>query len=160
MTSRRVAVILFNLGGPDSLTAVRPFLFNLFNDKAIVAAPQPLRWILAQLISRSREKLARANYAQMDGRSPILPETEKQARALEGALAKRMSTVTFRCSPAMRYWRPLIKDAAKAADAWGATDAILLPLYPQFSTTTAGSSIAAWKCTSDLPAATICCYPS
>ncbi|MGE0596304.1 MAG: ferrochelatase [Hyphomonadaceae bacterium] len=160
MTSRRVAVILFNLGGPDSLAAVRPFLFNLFNDKAIISAPQPLRFLLAQLISRARTRTAQANYALMGGRSPLLPETEKQARALEAALAARVSNVSFRCFPAMRYWKPFVKDAARAAEDWGATDALLLPLYPQFSSTTTGSSLGAWKRASRLPAATICCYPA
>jgi protoporphyrin/coproporphyrin ferrochelatase len=160
MTSRRVAVILFNLGGPDSPSAVRPFLFNLFNDGAIIAAPQPLRWLLAQLISRTRERTAQGSYAHMGGRSPILPETEKQARALEAALSARMSNVTFKCFPAMRYWRPFVKDAARAAKAWDATDAILLPLYPQFSSATTASSLQAWARASTLPAATICCYPA
>lgn len=159
MTSRRVAIMLFNLGGPDSPKAVRPFLFNLFNDKAIIGAPQPLRFMIAQLISRSREKLAKANYAYMGGGSPILPETVKQTEALEAAIAKRVSNVTFRCFPAMRYWRPFVKDAAKAAKDWGATDAILLPLYPQFSSTTTASSLKAWARASDLPSSTICCYP-
>lgn len=160
MTSRRVAIILFNLGGPDKQDAVRPFLFNLFNDKAIIGAPQPFRFFIAQLISRSREKLAKANYALMGGGSPILPETVKQADALEAAIAKRVSNVTFKCFPAMRYWTPFVKDAAKAAEKWGATDAILLPLYPQFSSTTTGSSLAAWCKASRLPASTICCYPA
>ena len=160
MTSRRVAIILLNLGGPDSLDAVRPFLFNLFNDKAIIGAPQPIRFLLAQLISRTRAKLARANYALMGGRSPILPETEKQAAAVQEAISKRLSNVTFRCFPAMRYWRPFVKDAADEAQAWGATDAILLPLYPQFSTTTTASSLRAWRRASRLPSSTICCYPS
>lgn len=160
MTSRRVAIILFNLGGPDKPEAVRPFLFNLFNDRAIIGLPQPFRFLLAQLISRTREKFARANYAYMGGGSPLLPETQKQADALESAMSKRISNVTFKCFPAMRYWRPFVKDAAKAAEAWGATDAILLPLYPQFSSTTTGSSLAAWTRASALPAATICCYPS
>ena len=160
MTSRRVAVILFNLGGPDSLKAVRPFLFNLFNDRAIIGAPQPLRFLLAQLISRAREQSARANYAHMGGRSPLLPETEKQAEALQAELSKRVPDVTFRCFPAMNYWRPLVKDAARAAEAWHATDAILLPLYPQFSSTTSASSFKAWRRASDLPASTICCYPA
>lgn len=160
MTSRRVAIVLFNLGGPDSPQAVRPFLFNLFNDKAIIGAPQPIRFLLAQLISRTREKMARANYAHMGGRSPILPETRKQADALETAIAARLGNVSFKCFPAMRYWRPLVKDAAKAAEAWGATDAILLPLYPQFSSTTTASSQAAWKRASYLPCSMICCYPA
>jgi ferrochelatase len=160
MTSRRVAIILFNLGGPDSQKAVRPFLFNLFNDKAIIGAPQPFRYLIAELISRTREKLAKENYALMGGASPILGETIKQADALEAAIAKRVSNVTFKCFPAMRYWLPLVKDAAKAAEAWGATDAILLPLYPQFSSTTTASSLAAWKRASKLPCSTICCYPA
>jgi ferrochelatase len=160
MTSRRVAIILFNLGGPDKQEAVRPFLFNLFNDKAIIGLPQPFRFFIAHLISRSREKLAKANYALMGGGSPILPETVKQADALEAAIAKRVSNVTFKCFPAMRYWKPLVKDAAKAAEKWGATDAILLPLYPQFSTTTTASSLLAWGLASRLPASTICCYPA
>ncbi|MEZ5994230.1 MAG: ferrochelatase [Hyphomonadaceae bacterium] len=160
MSSRRVAIILFNLGGPDTQQAVRPFLFNLFNDKAIIGAPQPMRFMIAQLISRSRAKLARANYALMGGGSPILPETRKQADALEHAMARRISNVTFKCFPAMRYWRPFVRDAAKAAEAWGATDAILLPLYPQFSSTTTGSSLQAWRRASALPASTVCCYPA
>jgi ferrochelatase len=160
MTSRRVAIILFNLGGPDSQKAVRPFLFNLFNDRAIIAAPQPFRFLIAQLISRTRAKLAKANYALIGGGSPILAETRKQAEALEAAIAKRISNVSFRCFPAMRYWRPFVKDAAKEAEAWGATDAILLPLYPQFSSTTTASSLAAWKRASNLPCSIICCYPA
>jgi len=160
MTSRRVAIILFNLGGPETQATVRPFLFNLFNDKAIIGLPQPFRFVLAQLISRSREKLAKANYALMGGGSPILPETVKQAEALEAAIAKRVSNVTFKCFPAMRYWTPFVKDTAKAAEAWGATDAILLPLYPQFSTTTTASSLQAWAKASRLPASAICCYPA
>lgn len=160
MTSRRVAIILFNLGGPDDQAAVRPFLFNLFNDKAIIGLPQPFRFLLAQLISRTREKLARANYALMGGGSPILPETLKQAEALEAEIGKRVNDVSFRCFSAMRYWKPFVKDAAKAAEAWGATDAILLPLYPQYSTTTTASSLAAWRRASKLPCSTICCYPA
>ncbi len=160
MTSRRVAIILFNLGGPDCLNAVRPFLFNLFNDEAIISAPQPFRFLLAQLVSRAREETARANYALIGGRSPILPETVKQADALSAAIAARVSNVTFKCFPAMRYWRPLVNDAAEAAKTWGATDAILLPLYPQFSSTTTGSSLKAWRRASRLPSSTICCYPA
>jgi protoporphyrin/coproporphyrin ferrochelatase len=160
MTSRRVAIILFNLGGPDTQQAVRPFLFNLFNDKAIIGAPQPFRYFIAQMISRSREKLAKANYALMGGGSPILPETRKQAEALEAEMAKRVSNVTFKSFIAMRYWKPLIIQAAEAAIDWHATDAILLPLYPQFSTTTTGSALKAWTSVCDIPASTICCYPA
>lgn len=160
MTSRRVAIILFNLGGPDGPDAVRPFLFNLFNDKAIIGAQQPFRFLIAQLISRTRERTAKANYAHMGGGSPLLSETVKQAEALEAEIGRRVSNVMFKCFPAMRYWRPLVKDTAKTAQAWGATDAILLPLYPQYSSTTTGSSLSAWRRASKLPASTICCYPA
>jgi ferrochelatase len=160
MTSRRVAIILFNLGGPDSPNAVRPFLFNLFNDPAIIGLPHPFRWLLAALISNSREKTAQANYAHMGGASPILPETQKQADALEAAVANRVSNVTFKCFPAMRYWRPFVNDAARAAEDWHATDAILLPLYPQYSTTTTASSLKSWKQATTLPSSAICCYPA
>jgi protoporphyrin/coproporphyrin ferrochelatase len=160
MTSRRVAIILFNLGGPDNQAGVQPFLFRLFNDKAIIGAPQPLRYLVAEIFSRTRAKVARANYALIGGGSPILKETIKQAEALEAAIAKRVSNVTFKCFPAMRYSRPLVKETAKAAEDWGATDAILLPLYPQFSSTTTASSLAAWKRASSLPCSVICCYPA
>jgi ferrochelatase len=160
VSTRRVAIILFNLGGPDAPEAVRPFLFNLFNDRAIIALPQPLRWALAQLISRTREKSARANYDRMGGRSPILPETEAQARALETALNARGLGAEFKCFIAMRYWRPFTHEAARAAQDWGADQAVLLPLYPQFSSTTTASSLAAWRQASALPSRTLCCYPA
>jgi len=160
MTSRRVAILLFNLGGPDNQNAVKPFLFNLFNDQAIIGLPQPFRYFLAKLISGSREKLAKANYALMGGGSPIVPETIKQAEALEAAIAKRIPNVTFKCFPAMRYWKPWVIEAAEQALDWHATDAILLPLYPQFSTTTTASSVKAFNDICDLPASTICCYPA
>lgn len=159
MSQRRVAVILFNLGGPDSLDAVRPFLFNLFNDKAIIGAPQPMRFLIAQLISRTREKLAQANYALMGGRSPIVPETEKQAAALDAALAARGDDAIYKCFLAMRYWRPFTADAAREAERWGADEVVLLPLYPQYSSTTSASSLKVWRQVSALPASTVCCYP-
>jgi ferrochelatase len=89
-----------------------------------------------------------------------LPETLKQGEALEIEVAKRVSNVSFKCFPAMRYWRPFVRDAAAAAIDWHATDAILLPLYPQFSSTTTASSLDAWERASDLPCSTICCYPA
>ena len=82
----RIAVVMFNLGGPDSLAAVEPFLFNLFNDRAIISTPQPLRWLLAKLISRRRAPIAKEIYAKIGGRSPLLANTIAQARALEQAL--------------------------------------------------------------------------
>ena len=82
------AVILFNLGGPDSLDAVEPFLFNLFNDPAILGLPRILRYPLAKLISKRRTPVAKAIYEEMGGKSPILEETDRQAKAIEKVLEK------------------------------------------------------------------------
>ena len=143
-TPRRLAVVLFNLGGPDRLEAVQPFLFNLFNDPAIIGLPWPLRPLLATLISRSRRREASRNYAHMGGRSPLLPETEKQAFALEQKLAATLPGFESRVFIAMRYWRPFTDQAAKAVAAFRPDEVVLLPLYPQYSTTTTGSSVDAW----------------
>jgi ferrochelatase len=157
---QKTAVILFNLGGPDSQQAVQPFLFNLFNDPAIIRLPNPFRWLLAKLISSRRAPKAAEIYAQMGGRSPILPQTEAQAAALKTALGSDDYAVFI----AMRYWHPFAAEAAKAAKDWGAERVILLPLYPQFSTTTTGSSLTDWQRAAkqvglDVPTAAIGCYP-
>jgi ferrochelatase len=154
---RRVAVILCNLGGPDSLAAVRPFLFNLFNDPLIVPLPALVRNPLAWLIATMRAKAARANYAKMGGSSPLLAETRKQADALEAVLTNR--GVTAKCFVAMRHWRPFTGEAAAAAQAWGATEALLLPLYPQFSASTTASALEEWRRCSTLPTSAVCCWP-
>ncbi len=140
----KIAVVLFNLGGPDGQAAVRPFLFNLFNDPAIIRLPQPFRWMVAQLISRRREKTAQAIYAHMGGGSPILPETQAQARALEAALNGAESPGedghAYRVHIAMRYWHPRGAATMEAVKAQSPDRILLLPLYPQFSTTTSASS--------------------
>jgi len=142
MSSRRkIAVVLFNLGGPDNLEAVEPFLFNLFSDPAIIRLPKPLRWLVAKLISSRRAPVAQHIYAEMGGRSPILPQTEAQARALEAVLGDEFDA---RCFIAMRYWHPFADETARAVKAWGADEIILLPLYPQYSTTTTQSSLEDW----------------
>ncbi len=156
----KLAVVLFNLGGPDSLKAVRPFLFNLFRDPAIIQLPAVARYPLAALISTTRNSTAQANYAIMGGRSPLLPETEAQATALEAALAQQgFEAKTF---VAMRYWKPFTEETAKAVAAWAPDEVVLLPLYPQFSTTTTGSSLAAWSKAYRGPGRTraIGCYPT
>jgi len=162
MTPRKIAVVLFNLGGPDGPDAVRPFLFNLFRDKAIIGLPALARYPLAALIATTRTKLAQANYAIMGGGSPLLPETEKQAQALEAELATRFPDAETRCFIAMRYWKPLTDQAAKAVKAFAPDEVVLLPLYPQFSTTTTGSSLSAWKKAYDGSGrvSTVCCYPT
>jgi ferrochelatase len=160
--TKRIAVVLFNLGGPDGPDAVRPFLFNLFRDKAIIGLPAPLRYPIAALIAGTRAKLAKENYALMGGGSPLLPETEKQARALEADLAARFPDAETRCFIAMRYWKPLTKETAKAVKAFAPDEVVLLPLYPQYSSTTTGSSLKAWKRAYGKGpgrVSTVCCYP-
>jgi ferrochelatase len=156
----KTAIILFNLGGPDSPAAIQPFLFNLFNDPAIIRLPGLLRWLLAQLISRRRAKVAAEIYGKLGGRSPILPQTEAQAAALEAALGP-----DYKCFIAMRYWHPFAAEAAAAVKKWGADRILLLPLYPQFSTTTSASSLGEWQRVAkaaglNQPTAAIGCYPT
>ncbi len=158
----KTAVVLFNLGGPDGPGAIRPFLFNLFNDPAIIGAPGPVRWCLATLLSRRRAPAAQAIYAHLGGRSPLLGLTEAQARALEGELADLDEARVF---VAMRYWHPLSEAAARAVAAYEPDEVILLPLYPQFSTTTTASSFVAWRHAARqvglaTPTRALCCYPT
>ena len=136
----RRAVVLMNLGGPDAPEAVRPFLDNLFSDPAIIGLPGWLRLPLAWMIATRRAKVARQIYARLGGSSPLLANTEAQARALEAELGP-----DYRCFIAMRYWHPLTAAAVDAVRAWRPDDITLLPLYPQYSTTTTASSLAAWQ---------------
>ncbi len=161
LTGRRIAVVLFNLGGPDDQASVRPFLFNLFNDPAIIGLPGIARTPLARLISSRRERSAQANYALMGGGSPLLPETRRQADALEAALAQRLPDDEVRAFIAMRYWSPLTEEAAAEVEAFGPDEIVLLPLYPQFSTTTTESSLKRWHAVYAGPgeSRTICCWP-
>jgi ferrochelatase len=158
----RVAVVLFNLGGPDSPRAVRPFLFNLFNDPAILSLPNPFRYLLAQLISRRRAPVARGIYEKLGGSSPLLAETNAQAVALADALAGEDEFKIFVC---MRYWHPMADEAVREVAAYGPDQIVLLPLYPQFSTTTTESSLTAWRNAAraaglDTPSRTVGCYPT
>jgi protoporphyrin/coproporphyrin ferrochelatase len=158
----RTAVVLLNLGGPDRLESVRPFLFNLFYDPAITELPAPLRWVFARLITARREKAVQANYALMGGRTPLVEETQAQIAGLEGAL--RGEEGEIRCFMAMRYWHPMSDAAAREVMAFAPDQVILLPLYPQYSAATTGSSLAAWQEAAaaaglNAPVRTICCYP-
>ncbi|AWM78570.1 ferrochelatase [Phenylobacterium parvum] len=157
----RLAVVLFNLGGPDGPDAVRPFLFNLFKDPAIIGAPAPVRYPLAAFISTTRAKGARANYAMMGGGSPLLPETRAQAEALEAELARTLPGQESRVFIAMRYWKPFAAETAREVAAFGPDEIVLLPLYPQFSTTTTESSLRDWARAYRGPgrSRTVCCYP-
>ena len=161
---KKIAIVLFNLGGPDSIEAVQPFLFNLFNDPAIIGLPRFMRTPLARFISKKRAaKKAIPIYEQMGGRSPIMPETEAQARALENALKGEAADVkAFIC---MRYWHPMSEQVVADVKAYAPDHIILLPLYPQLSTTTTESSLKDWKraCKRqklDVPTNTLCCYPT
>jgi protoporphyrin/coproporphyrin ferrochelatase len=158
---RKIAVVLFNLGGPDGPDSVQPFLRNLFDDPAIIQAPLPIRWALARFISKTRAPSAKKNYAMMGagGGSPLLPETEKQAEALQIELAASLPGDEVRTFIAMRYWHPFTRDVARQVKDWGADEVVLLPLYPQFSTTTTGSSLKEWKKYYAGATRTVCCYP-
>lgn len=160
---RKIAVVLFQLGGPDSQAAVKPFLLNLFSDPAILRVPGFIRPLLARLVTLSRLKAARVNYAMLGGASPLLDLTREQARALEAALGDAANEV--RCVIAMRYWHPFTEEAVAALKSFNPDEIVALPLYPQFSTTTTGSSIAAWQeglraAGLDVPLRTLCCFHS
>jgi ferrochelatase len=158
----KLAVVLFNLGGPDGPDAVRPFLFNLFRDPAIIQLPAIARYPLAALISTTRTKTAQANYAIMGGASPLLPETQAQAGALEAELRRRDPGVQAKVFIAMRYWKPFAAETARAVAAFAPDEIVLLPLYPQYSTTTTGSSATDWAKAYAGPGRThtVCCYPT
>ena len=161
MADRRIAIVLFNLGGPDEPKAVQPFLFNLFNDPAIIRLPGVLRTPLAHLISRRRGREAQEIYGYLGGGSPLLANTECQAKALETALAGSMNAKVF---IAMRYWHPMAIETAVAVEEYEPDEIILLPLYPQFSTTTTASSVRAWDeacrfISLSVPTKLVCCYP-
>ncbi|PPR11028.1 MAG: Ferrochelatase [Alphaproteobacteria bacterium MarineAlpha11_Bin1] len=155
----RIAVVLFNLGGPDSPDSVQPFLKNLFSDPMILRVPGPLRWFLSRLIAWRRAPVAREIYAEIGGRSPILPETEKQAAALQSALGEG-----YRVFIAMRYWHPFAASVARDVLKWSPGRIVLCPLYPQFSTTTTESFTRVWSTAAEdigltAPTSTICCWP-
>ncbi len=159
----KLAVALFNLGGPDCPEAVEPFLRNLFSDPAIISLPGIVRGPLAWFIAKRRAPLARAIYDHIGGRSPILPETEAQAQALESVLAQ--AGYDAKCFIAMRCWHPMTREAVAAMKSWGPEHIVLLPLYPQYSTTTTRSSLGEWRKEAarqqlTSPSHEVCCYPS
>jgi len=136
---KRTAVVLFNLGGPDSLAAVRPFLYNLFSDPDIFKFPLGVvtQKLFAWMIARRRAPAASKGYAAMGGKSPLLENTQEQAIALQLALATEGPFDVFVC---MRYWHPRADKVVAELKSKGYTRVVLLPLYPQYSTTTTGSS--------------------
>lgn len=163
MTDTRLAIVVFNLGGPDSPKAVRPFLFNLFNDPFIIPLPAPLRWLFATTISTLRAKKSRGYYQRLGGKSVLLPETEAQAAALQ-QVAKPFAQ-DARVFILMRYWHPMAREVVADLKAYNPTRIVVLPLYPQFSTTTTGTTLAALaheakRQAFSTPMEVLCCYPT
>ncbi len=139
---KKIAVVLFNLGGPKNPEDVRPFLFNLFNDKAIITAPFFIRYFLANLISFTRKNTAIEIYKNIGGGSPILKLTNDQADALEKMLNE--NNINAKVFVSMRYWHPMANEIMDEVIKYTPDEVVLLPLYPQFSTTTTESSFNQW----------------
>ena len=132
---KKTAVVLLNMGGPDSLEAVEPFLYNLFSDHDIIQIPRLIQKPVAKLISKIRAKNTRQYYEIMGGKSPQKEQTQEQAEELQKALGDKYKVVV-----AMRYWHPFTEEALNELKDEDLEKIILLPLYPQFSKTTTGSS--------------------
>lgn len=162
--TKKIAVILLNLGGPDKLSSVKHFLFNLFNDPAIIRLYNPFRWLLAKLIASRREEKAKGIYSQMGGGSPIFDLTLRQAKALEDVLSNKKKDQEFKILVSMRYWHPFASEVIEKLRKFSPDEILLLPLYPQFSTTTTQSSLkefASLLKKSDLKNVnlkSVCCY--
>lgn len=163
--TKHIAVVLFNLGGPDSRESIKPFLVNFFMDPNIIRAPKIVRYLLSRYIAFSRSrKQAGDSYAKLGNKSPLLENTRAQATALAQVLNVDSST-KFSVHVCMRYWHPMADEVAAKVKDDNPDQIILLPLYPQFSTTTTWSSFGEWEKASakydlDIPASLICCYPS
>ena len=156
------AVILFNLGGPDKLESVEPFLFNLFNDPAIISIPSIIRYPLAKFISKRRAPIAKNIYKEIGNKSPILELTQKQAESLENFLITKGD---YKCFVVMRCWHPRASQVLKQVKEYNPDEIILLPLYPQYSASTTGSSIEEWNdiCKKEnykVKTKIVCCYPT
>jgi len=164
-SDKKTAVVLFQLGGPDSLEAVEPFLYNLFMDPDIIDFPLAFlaRKPLAKLISSKRAPRVQENYKLIGGKSPILELTRRQAAALEKLLRTQgIQATTFM---AMRYWHPMTDEVAQKIKQDKFEQILLLPLYPHFSQATTYSSLNEWnraikKIGLDLPTRFRCCYPN
>jgi ferrochelatase len=144
LSNKKIGVVLFQLGGPDSLDAIEPFLYNLFCDPDIIDFPlaKMARPVLAKFISKGRSRKVRDHYAEIGGGSPIRRITEQQAAALEAELRADLDARVF---VAMRYWHPFSSETIEQVRLAGCDELVLLPLYPQYSSTTTGSSLNEWK---------------
>jgi protoporphyrin/coproporphyrin ferrochelatase len=133
-----LGILLINLGGPEKLADVRPFLYNLFSDPEVLRMPAVVRKPLAAFIAFTRAPKSRGLYAQIGGGSPLLRETRAQAEALQARLSER--GVESRTYVAMRCWRPFIDETVDRIVADGVTELVVLPLFPHFSVSTTGTS--------------------
>lgn len=140
-----IGVVLLNMGGPDSLEAVKPFLLNLFNDRDIIRlGPAFLQSSIAKLIVNKRLKESMHNYSLIGGKSPLLEITKAQASALEACL-KAKGKGDFRLYVGMRYWHPFIEDTIRQMYDDGIRDVVALTLYPHFSRATTGTSMKVFE---------------
>ncbi|HOO50429.1 MAG TPA: ferrochelatase [Alphaproteobacteria bacterium] len=157
---KKTAVVLLNLGGPDKPESIRPFLINFFMDKNIIKAPYPIRYFISRMIANKRSKNeAGSAYAKLGGKSPLLENTLKQAGAIQGKLGP-----DFRVFVCMRYWHPMAEEVTKLVKDYAPDQIVLIPLYPQYSTTTTRSSFEDWnkaaaKNNLKVPTKRLCCYP-
>ncbi|MEX1137852.1 MAG: ferrochelatase [Bacteroidota bacterium] len=165
MERKKIAIVLFQLGGPDSLEAVEPFLYNLFLDPDIIDFPGAFlaRKLLARRIAASRSKPIGKHYAEIGGKSPINELTGLQAKSLEKAL--RGNNLDARVFVAMRYWHPFTEEVIQELQQGSFEEVILLPLYPQYSKATTFSSMNEWRrqCGRlgfSIPTRLLCCYPN
>lgn len=159
--AKKITVVLMNLGGPDSLKAVKPFLYKLFSDPRIITLPSPFRQVLAWVISCFRTGKAIKIYERIGGKSPILENTLAQAEAIQRGLEEQDKENTYQVVVAMRYWYPLTEETIQKVMNFNPEKIVLLPLYPQFSTTTTESSLVKWSniYTGKQETKVICCYP-
>ena len=141
--SEKIGIVLLNLGGPDSLDAVEPFLYNLFCDPDIIDFPGAFvfRKGLARVISSRRSPMIRKQYEKIGGKSPLKEHTLKQASMLEEKLNEKFPAKVY---AAMRYWRPSTEETLDEIEKDGIKKVILLPLYPQYSKATTESSVKEW----------------
>lgn len=138
----KIGVLLLNLGGPDTLDDVEPFLYNLFADPEIITLPSFMQWLngpIAWAIAKSRTPSSSEGYAAIGGGSPQLATTIKQGEAIVSSLKEQ--GISAKSYVAMRYWTPMTEDALEAIKRDGVTRLVILPLYPQFSISTSGSSL-------------------